>query len=151
MRIHHKDTFQKISQAALLCFCSGRNPSLFVRHCAKQLKYIILSHYKMLREALLLIFYRLRNDASEVPQGVGDHALLQGIFLTQGSNQSLLYLLHWQVGSLSLVWLGKSPTDYITESFPVRLILNFFCTQICHYMWNHDCSFMGLSSLLPVM
>ena len=50
MRIHQKDTFQKISQASLLCFCSGKNPSLFVRHCAKWLKYIILSHYKMLKE-----------------------------------------------------------------------------------------------------
>ena len=28
---------------------------------------------------------------------VGCHALLQGIFLTQESNLSLLYLLHWQV------------------------------------------------------
>ena len=32
--------------------------------------------------------------------GVGCHALLQGIFQTQGSNLHLLYLLHWQVGSL---------------------------------------------------
>ena len=31
--------------------------------------------------------------------GVGCHALLQGIFLTQGSNSCLLHLLHWQVGS----------------------------------------------------
>ena len=30
-------------------------------------------------------------------------ALLQGIFLTQGSNRSLLQLLHWQVDSLPLV------------------------------------------------
>ena len=30
--------------------------------------------------------------------GVGWHALLQGIFLTQGSNPRLLCLLHWQVG-----------------------------------------------------
>ena len=34
--------------------------------------------------------------------GVGCHALLQGIFPTQGSNPSLLHLLHWQVGSLPL-------------------------------------------------
>ena len=34
--------------------------------------------------------------------GVGGHALLQGIFLTQGSNLRLLHL-HWQVGSLPLV------------------------------------------------
>ena len=32
--------------------------------------------------------------------GVGCHALLQGIFPTQGSNLHLLCLLHWQVGSL---------------------------------------------------
>ena len=31
---------------------------------------------------------------------VGCHALLQGIFLTQGSNLSLSRLLHWQVDSL---------------------------------------------------
>ena len=32
--------------------------------------------------------------------GVGCHFLLQGIFLTQGSNPHLLHLLHWQAGSL---------------------------------------------------
>ena len=34
--------------------------------------------------------------------GVGCLALFQGLFLTQRSNQGLLCLLHWQVGSLSL-------------------------------------------------
>ena len=34
--------------------------------------------------------------------------LLQGIFLTQGSNSGLL---HWQVESLPLVPLGKSNND----------------------------------------
>ena len=34
---------------------------------------------------------------------VGCHALLQGIFLTQGSNLHLFYLLHWQAGSWPLV------------------------------------------------
>ena len=34
--------------------------------------------------------------------GVGCHSLLHWIFLTQGSNLSLLYLLHWQEGSLPL-------------------------------------------------
>ena len=33
------------------------------------------------------------------------HFLLQGIFLTQGSN---LHLLHWQVGSLPQSHLGSS-------------------------------------------
>ena len=39
----------------------------------------------------------------------GLHFLLQGIFLTQGSNLHLLRLLHWQVGSLPLAPLGKPP------------------------------------------
>ena len=39
--------------------------------------------------------------------GVGCHALLQGIFPTQGSNPCLLHLLHWQAGSLPLVPPGK--------------------------------------------
>ena len=40
--------------------------------------------------------------------GVGCHALIQGIFPTQGSNPSLLHLLHWQAGSLPLVPPEKS-------------------------------------------
>ena len=39
--------------------------------------------------------------------GVGCHVLLQGIFLTQGSNPCLLHLLHWQAGSLPLAPPGK--------------------------------------------
>ena len=42
--------------------------------------------------------------------GVGCHALLQGIFLTQGSNPRLLSLLHWQAGSLPPVPLGSPGT-----------------------------------------
>ena len=38
--------------------------------------------------------------------GVGCHFLFQGIFLTQGSNPSLLRLLYWQVNSLPLCHLG---------------------------------------------
>ena len=39
--------------------------------------------------------------------GVGCHFLLQGIFPTQGSNLSLLGLLHWKAGSLPLASSGK--------------------------------------------
>ena len=35
------------------------------------------------------------------------HALLQGIFPTQGSNPCFLCLLHWQAGSLPLVPPGR--------------------------------------------
>ena len=41
--------------------------------------------------------------------GVGCHALLQGIFPTQGSNPHLLHLLHWQLGSLPPAPPGKPP------------------------------------------
>ena len=39
--------------------------------------------------------------------GMGCHALLQGIFLTQGSNPHLLCLLHWQACSLPRIPPGK--------------------------------------------
>ena len=39
--------------------------------------------------------------------GVGCHALLQGIFPIGGSNLCLLYLLHWQRGSLPRSHLGS--------------------------------------------
>ena len=41
-------------------------------------------------------------DSPDKNTGVGCHALLQGIFPTQGSNPHLLCLLHWQMGSLPL-------------------------------------------------
>ena len=61
--------------------------------------------------------------------GVGSHALLQRIFLIQGSNPSLLCLLHWQVNSLPLEPPGKP--DFKRIALPVRiqihilLLLNF--------------------------
>ena len=41
-------------------------------------------------------------------------ALLQGIFPTRGSNPSLLRLLHWQEGSLSLSHLGSPRGNYLS-------------------------------------
>ena len=54
-------------------------------------------------------------NSPDMNTGVGCHALLQGIFPTQGLNPRLLGLLHWQVGSLPLE-AGKSagePTQVI--------------------------------------
>ena len=54
------------------------------------------------------LFATLRTVAHQAPlpvgfpgtnTGVGFHALLQGIFQTQGWNLSLLGLLYWQAGS----------------------------------------------------
>ena len=51
--------------------------------------------------------------------GVGCHALLQGIFPTQGSNPCLLCLLHWQAGSLPPAPPGNNESD-MTETHPGR-------------------------------
>ena len=44
--------------------------------------------------------------------GVGCHALLEGIFPIQELNLPLLYLLHWQLGSLPLAPPGKPNYSY---------------------------------------
>ena len=49
----------------------------------------------------------LSKDSPDNNTGVGCHTLLQGIFLTQGSNPCLLCLLHWQAVSLPLTPPGK--------------------------------------------
>ena len=43
---------------------------------------------------------------------VGCHFLLQGIFPSQGTNPSLLWLLHWPTDSLSLSHLGSLTTSF---------------------------------------
>ena len=47
-------------------------------------------------------------DSPSKNTGVGCHTILQGIFLTQGSNLCLPCLLHWQGGSLPLAPPGGS-------------------------------------------
>ena len=76
--------------------------------------------------------------------GVGCHALLQGVFLTQGSNLNLPHLPHWQVGSLPpgppgkphLLWenLKFSITYYHSTmrlSFKTLVILRRVCVCVC--------------------
>ena len=58
--------------------------------------------------------------------GAGCHFLLQGIFLTQGSNPSLLHLLHWQVSCLPLAPPGKPLLGWqflILEGLPSTISL----------------------------
>ena len=64
---------------------------------------------------------------------VGCHALLQGIFLTQGSNPPLLCLLDWQVGSLSLTPPGK-PINIHTYVYVI-------------YMETETCGFSPVPSI----
>ena len=63
---------------------------------------------------------------------MGCHALLQGIFLTQGSNQRVLCLLHWQADSLPLAPPGKPVcslgSPVMTFLLPPRSSLNPICS-----------------------
>ena len=51
--------------------------------------------------------------------------LLQGIFLTQGSNPSLLHLLHWQVGSLPRAPQWKPLCYIVVLKSDINTVLNF--------------------------
>ena len=53
---------------------------------------------------------------------MGCHALLQGIFLIQGSNPCLLHLLNWQAGSL-----------------PLSSVLLLCCVQFFATPWTPAC------------
>ena len=66
--------------------------------------------------------------------GVGCHALLQGIFLTKGSNQHLLHHLPWEAGSFTLTPPGKPILSL--------LILNNTNTGHCHGD-NHSYKFLN--------
>ena len=50
----------------------------------------------------------VHGDSPGKNTGVGCHAFLQAIFLTQGPNPRFLCFLHWQAGSLPLAPPGKS-------------------------------------------
>ena len=53
---------------------------------------------------------------------VSCHALLQGIFPTLECNPHFFFLLHWQVGSLSLVPPGKLPGEVLVAQL---------CSTLC--------------------
>ena len=67
----------------------------------------------------------VHGDSPGKNTGVHCHVLLQGIFLTHGSNLPLLHLPHWQAGSLPLVPPGK-PSSIITLDFCLKI--SFGCS-----------------------
>ena len=64
---------------------------------------LFVTPWTVAHQAPLFMRFPRQNSA------VDGHALLQGIFPTQGSNLHLLSLLLWQVCSLSLAPFGKPP------------------------------------------
>ena len=99
--------------------------------------------------------------------GVGCHALLQRIFLTQGPNPGLSGLLHCQTGSLLLVPLGKLPQKihihmyssryaYVcthTYLFKLSLLENNNYKKLCEELkgqWSSRLSSMLLTCIKPL-
>ena len=77
--------------------------------------------------------------------GVGCHALLHGIFLTQGSNPHLLCLLHGQVDSLPLMPPGKSLFYVCIPYIPLGFFFFFFFAS------KFQCSFLLLSLVINII
>ena len=71
----------------------------------------------------------LHGDSPDKNTGVDCHALLHGIFPTQGLNLHLLCLLHWQGGSLPLAPPGKPLVKGI-KLHKIDLFLSKFVYQI---------------------
>ena len=61
--------------------------------------------------------------------GVGGHALLQGIFPTQGLNLHLLCLLHWRLALLGKPILGSAPSFIcnLSSLLPHDMHISSFC------------------------
>ena len=55
---------------------------------------------------------------------MGCHFLLQGIFLTQGSNPPLLCLLHWQVECFTTATPEMPPTQFWAEALNIKEWMN---------------------------
>ena len=55
----------------------------------------------------------VHEDSPDKNSGVGCHALLQGIYHTQGSNLGLFCLLQWQMNSSPLVPPDKPQNKHI--------------------------------------
>ena len=79
--------------------------------------------------------------------GLGCHALLQGIFPTQGSNLHLLCPLHWQAGSLlNATWEAHGDWQRIlfTVKKPILGFIFFLCRLM---MFTHFSKAFGLRAL----
>ena len=76
-------------------------------------------------------------DSTGRNTGVGSHFLLQGIFLTQGLNTHLLFLLHWQEDCSSLIvqLLVLSNSLQSNESQHTRLP----CPSLSPRVYSHSC------------
>ena len=105
-------TLASIAQWIIACVCVCVCVCLCAHACthAKLLQSCLTLQPCGLQPARFLCLW----DSPGKKTGVGCHALLQGIFLTQELNLCLLCLLHWQTVSLPLVPPGKPPHSLLT-------------------------------------
>ena len=86
------------------CQCSIYNITLYVYKMCVCHVWLFVTPWTGAHQAPLVIS---SSDFLDKNIGVGCHFLLQGIFLTQGSNPHILYLLHQQADSLPQCPLGS--------------------------------------------
>ena len=72
-----------------------------------------------------------RYSVHGILHGMGCHALLQRIFLTQGLNLHLLCLLHWQLVSSPPVPPGKPMGCHGTQQVQSQQVLVTFLVSMC--------------------
>ena len=101
-----------------------------------------LQHYGLQSARLLCPW-----DSPGKNTGVGCHAVLQGIFLTQGLNPCLLQLLHWQPSSLTLAPPGKPYQHYQFSSVQFSSVAQS-CLSLCDPM-NHSTPGLPVHHQLP--
>ena len=82
-------------------------------------------------------------DYPDKNTGVGCHLLLQGIFPTQELNLYPLWLLHWQVDSLPLSYLGRQYRKFVLLVLNMSLVLDQQGHSILH-CWVASVCYQGL-------
>ena len=109
-------------------------PSLSLCHCPAWCACSVMSnslqHYGLGSTRLLCPW-----DSPGRNTGKGCHFLLQGIFLTQGSNPRLVYCLHWQLHSLPLA-------QTLVEDAGMWQCRAHTCTNLSH--WTFECALKSL-------
>ena len=91
----------------------------------KQVSYIN-TYMRNLEKWYRWSYLQSRNRDTDI-ENTGIPPFLQGVFLTQELNLHLLGLLHWQAGSLPLVYI------YPIYSFPQLMIIHLFLLFFVDY------------------
>ena len=107
--------------------------------CSKSLQLCLTLQPRELQSARVLYPW----DFPGKNTGVGGHALLQGIFPTQGSNPHLLGPLHWQAGFFTTYTTWESHTwlyIYIYNQCSIKEASTDFFNYICAVNYSESSS-----------